>query len=147
MKKAEVDKPAADSKPAEEANGDAAPPAKKAKTEPAWTHAERENKCAGGRRVSSLEAGANEVEDLLYELSHKGSSDQTVAAGVHSRRRGAPRLLPLHGSLHGRPLPSQRAVPRRLRPLSAVKKERELEEEEEAASAEEASTTAAKEDR
>ncbi|KAH7946563.1 hypothetical protein HPB52_001325 [Rhipicephalus sanguineus] len=72
-KKAEVEKPAADSKEDEETKGDAAPPAKKAKAEPARTRPQRKTKSAGARRVRSLEATAKEGEALLRELVHKDS--------------------------------------------------------------------------
>ncbi|KAH7963275.1 hypothetical protein HPB52_020422 [Rhipicephalus sanguineus] len=72
-KKAEVEKPVADSEE-EETKGDAVPCAKKAKAEPARTRLQCETNSAGARRVRSLEAAAKEGEALLRKLSHKESS-------------------------------------------------------------------------
>ncbi|KAH7952572.1 hypothetical protein HPB52_024026 [Rhipicephalus sanguineus] len=72
--KAEVEKPAADTKEEEETKGDAAPPAKKAKAEPARTRPQCGTNSAVARRVHSLEAAAKEGEALLRELGHKESS-------------------------------------------------------------------------
>ncbi|KAL3229414.1 hypothetical protein MRX96_023599 [Rhipicephalus microplus] len=71
------------------------PPAKKAKAEPARTRPQRENKSAGGRRVSSLEAAAKEGEALLKELGHKDSSDpDSGRRRTRSQTRGTPPAPP-----------------------------------------------------
>ncbi|XP_037290206.2 uncharacterized protein LOC119185213 isoform X1 [Rhipicephalus microplus] len=149
--KAEVEKPATDSKEEEETNGEAVPPAKKAKAEPARTRPQRENKSAGGRRVSSLEAAAKEGEALLKELGHKDSSDpDSGRRRTRSQTRGTPPAPPARQQRQTRAERKTPAKPARGAKKAAAskrsKKEESEEEEEEAASAEEASTTAANED-
>ncbi|XP_037518689.1 uncharacterized protein DDB_G0286299-like [Rhipicephalus sanguineus] len=146
-KKAEVEKPAADSKEDEETKGDAAPPAKKAKAEPARTRPQRKTKSAGARRVRSLEATAKEGEALLRELVHKDSrvpdsgcrrtrsqTRCTTAAPAARQLARKPPAKPARGAKKG-------AASKR-----SKKEESEEEEKEEAASAEEVLTTAVYED-
>lgn len=153
--KAEVEKPATDAKEEEETNGDAAPPAKKAKAEPARTRPQRESKSAGGRRVSSLEAAAKEGEALLKELGHKDSSDpDSGRRRTRSQTRGTPAAPPARQQRQTRAEPARKTPTKPARGASkkaaaskrSKKDEDEDEEEEEAASAEEASTAATNED-
>ncbi|KAH7982657.1 hypothetical protein HPB52_006284 [Rhipicephalus sanguineus] len=143
-KKTEVGKPGADSKEEEETKGDAAPPAKKAKAEPARTRPQCETKSGGARRVCSLEAAAKEGEALLRELGHKDSS---VPDSACRRTRSQTRCTTAAPAVRKIPAKPARGARKGAASKSSKKEKSEEEEEEEAASAEEASTTAVYEDR
>ncbi|KAH7969597.1 hypothetical protein HPB52_020104 [Rhipicephalus sanguineus] len=146
-KRAEVEKPAADSKEEKETKGDAAPPAKKANAEPARTRPQRKTKSAGARRVRILAATAKEGEALLRELGHKDSSvPDSGCRRTRSQTRCITDAPAARQSARKTPAKPARGAKKGAASKRSKKEESEEDDKEEAASAEEALTTAVYED-